>query len=215
MSTVLAALVLRASAFAGGSHAPIGPDAVWHPPEGFLVAMHQACDGASGAAFGNCFVAQMEKAGASPAALAFARRTGHEAYAAAFRKAGVVDVVFATYPFRANENSACFLVNGDPAMLDVDDPTKIDRAALASNRAYAGLLKSYPHLAIFPGPRTGELAVISTHLKGGGQHFQVDYTLVDGCRACTRVGSLRMAFDFAVNGRFVGTRLLAVRPLRH
>ena len=142
------------------------------------------------------------------------RRTGDLGYLSAFTKAGTVDVARAEFPFRANENSLCFLVNGMPPMIDVDDASLVDRAALAANPAYAALLKAHPNLAIFPGPRSGPSAVKGYLLGDGAQRFEVDYVLVDGCHACARVGILRLAFQFDASGRFLGTGVLAVRPAR-
>lgn len=193
--------------------APVGPDAVWAPPESFLAAMHKACDARAGSDFGACFVAQMEKAGAPAAAAAFARRTGNQGYLREFRSAGVVDIACAEYPYRANENGVCFLVNGEPPMIDVDDPSLISKDDLMFNRVYAGLVKTYPNLAIFPGRRSRETSVKTAALRSGGQQFLVDYSLLDGCHACARVGALRMAYDFDVTGKYVGARVSAVRAI--
>jgi hypothetical protein len=193
---------------------PVGPDAVWVAPEGFLATMHKACDKRAGD-FGACFVRAMAKAGASPAAVAFARRTGDQGYLREFRSAGIVGIACAVYPFRANENGVCFLVNGDPPMLDVDDPKLIDQKALLFDRVYAGIAKIYPNVAIFPGRRFGETAAMPAHLRSGGQRFQVDYSLVDGCHACAHLGTMRMDFDFDVNGTFLGTKVNTVRVLQH
>ena len=194
--------------------APVGPDAVWAPPPDFLAAMHKACDKGAPARFGECFVAQMKKAGAPEPALAFARRTGNQGYLHDFRNTGKVDVAHAEYPFRANQNQVCFLVNGDPPMIDVDDPQWITRAMLEANPVYADLLKRFPNLAIFPGMRFGEMAPFGANLKSGGQRFDLEFLLRDGCRACTAVGSVKVAFDFDVNGKFVETQLGRVRARR-
>ncbi len=63
-------------------------------------------------------------------------------------------MAFAEYPFRANENAVCLLVNGEPPLLDVDDLARLDRAALAANADYSVLARQYPNLAIFPGRRS-------------------------------------------------------------
>jgi hypothetical protein len=193
---------------------PVGPDAVWSPPPDFRAAMHNACDKGAPAHFGECFVTQMQKAGATGPALAFARRTGNQGYLRDFRNTGKVDVAHAEYPFRANQNQVCFLVNGDPAMIDVDDPQWINKAVLEANPVYADLLKRFPKLMIFPGTRFGETAPAGGNLKTGGQRFDLDYLLRDGCRACTAVGSMKVAFDFDVNGKFVEAQIGRVRARR-
>lgn len=185
--------------------------AVWTPPAGFLAAMHRACDG-KGGDFGACFVVEMERSGAPAAALAFARHTDGQGYLESFRPTGGrVDVAIAEYPFRANENSGCFLVNGAPAMVDVDDPRYLDRDALRRNPAYAEILRSHPNAAVFPGPRSDAAAIAATARPDGGQVFRVPYALTDGCHACARVGALTLDFDFDASGRFAGARVASVR----
>jgi hypothetical protein len=190
----------------------VTPDAVWSPPEGFVAGMHRACDARSGEDFGVCFVEEMRRAGASDAAIAFAHATSDQGYLKEFRTTGgPVDIGCAVYPFRANENAVCFLVNGTPPLLDVDDAKTLDPDGLRRNPAYAGLLRAYPNLAVFPGPRAIDDGV-DAHLRPeGGQFFRITYALVDGCHACARVGVLRLDFDFDAAGRFTGTRVVSVR----
>ncbi len=207
-------LILLCAAGAGAAPAaPIGPDAVFVSPADFPAALHAACD-AKAAAFGDCFIAWLQSAGASPAALEFARRTGESGYLREIRETGVVDVACADYPFRANENSVCFLVNGRPSMIDVDDPSRLDSRALSANAEYAALAKAYPSVAVFPGRRTAS-AILARSLPGGGQRFEPEYVLVDGCHACARVGTMRVGFDFAADGDFAGSGPLSVTPLHH
>jgi len=118
-------VVFLAAALAepGAPPKPVGPDAVWSPPAGFVASVHAACDGRSGDEFGVCFVDRMRAAGASPPALDFAQRTGNLGYLRRFRDVPLVGVAWAEFPFRANANSVCFLVNGLPPMIDVDDLT--------------------------------------------------------------------------------------------
>jgi len=154
----------------------------------------------------------MQKAGAPPAALAFARRVDGQGYLRAFREAGRVDVALAEYPFRANENAVCLLVNGTPASIDVDDLSGLDRQALEANPEYAALARSHPRIAIFPGSRGGARGPAALRLSGGGQRFVVSYALRDGCHACKTVGEAQLRFDFDVEGRFRGVAVQRVSP---
>lgn len=211
---MIAALFLILLSTAGASAPaplPVGPEAVFAPPADFRTALHAACD-AEPSAFEDCFIAWMKSAGASDAAVDFARRTGESGYLREIRQTGVVAIACAEYPFRANENSVCFLVNGRPPMIDVDDPSRLDPKALSADAAWTALAKAYPNLAIFPGPRTAA-AIRSLSLPGGGQRFEPEYVLVDGCHACARVGTMRVGFDFAPDGTFVGTVPMKVAPL--
>ncbi len=215
---LLAAASLAVVASRAAIPAPEAPEritsaAVWIPPGDFVAAMHRDCDERAGADFGACFVEAMRRAGASDAALAFARRTGDQGYLTAFRETGDVGVACAEYPFRANEKAVCFLVNGAPPMLDVDDPRDRDESALKSDAVYAGLLRRYPRLAIFPGPRSVD-AIATVPGPEGATTFRVAFVLVDGCHACERVGALRLDFDFDASARFAGTRIASVRAGR-
>ena len=78
-----AALLVSTFSFAQSPSAtmPPGPGAgritvasVWQMPSTFLAAAHKACDSASQPpSFADCFINEMSKAGASPAAVAFTR----------------------------------------------------------------------------------------------------------------------------------------------
>src|SRR5690242_19652963 len=120
-SPTILACALAAAALSASETAPIGPDAVWNPPASFNETFRAACAKLEGATFSDCFVAQMAKAGAPAGAVAFSKRVGGMGFARAFHDEGKVDVVWAEYPYRANENRVCLLVNGDPAIIDVDD----------------------------------------------------------------------------------------------
>jgi hypothetical protein len=173
-------------------------------PSNFLSRFHPACDSLAGARFGQCFVREMQKAGAPPAALGFAAETGDQGYLRAFREAGRVDIAYADYPFRANENQVCLLVNGTPPAIDVDDLSGFDRKALEAKPDYSAIMASFPRAAIFPGDRGSGRGPNALSLKSGGQRFIVSYLLKDGCRACRVVGEAQLRFDFDVEGRFRG-----------
>jgi hypothetical protein len=192
--------------------ATVTPDAVWTPPADFHAKVDAAC-GSAGEKFGACFIDQMRAAGAPEAALAFSRRTDGQGYATAFLDTGKVDVAYAEYPFRANENALVFLVNGEPPSIDVDDLSRIDMKNLGNNPVYVGLLRTFPSLALFPGDRRpGGREPRAVKLRSGGQRFVVVFELHDGCHACKTVGYARIGFDFDVQGKFVGTDVVQVRP---
>ena len=211
MNAPAVALALVHFLATASSTAPIGADAVWTPPTDFVSAFHAACDGRAGQDFGACFVEQMAKAGAPPAAIAFARQVDDQGYLTGFEEAGRVDLAFAEYPFRANENQLCFLVNGTPPLVDVDDLSRLDREVLAANHDYSELSRAYPNVAIFPGRRSGPRGPNAGRLRSGGQGFLVPYELRDGCHACKVVGEAKLRFDFDVEGRFVGIAVDRVR----
>ena len=193
------------------SAARIGSDAVWAPPADFLSDFHSRCDAFRGGAFNDCFLEEMGKAGAPPPALAFARRTGGMGYLRAFRDTGKVDVAYATYPFRANENQVCLLVNGQPPWIDVDDTTLLDRKGLADDRNWRAIVQKYPKATLFPADRGGPTLPGARRFRDGREEFVVDYVALDGCHACAAVGTVRFVFRFDADGKFLGTAVKSVR----
>ncbi len=183
--------------------------AVWRPPVAFMARFHKRCDGRSGAAFDACFAAAMAKAGASPAALGFARRLDNEAYLEALEDTGgPVAVAHVFYPFRANENDAWFLVNGTPALIDVDDRRYLALAQMRSSAAYAAIHRRYPNVTFWPGDRGAAAPAVSQ----SGREFVIGYLLRNLCHACATVGRVSFAFDFDSGGKLLGTRMASVVP---
>ena len=189
---------------------PVGPEAVWSPPAEFRGTFDASCAGA-GRDMSACFRRAIKKAGASPAAVAFARRLGGQGYLIQFREAGVVDVAYAEYPFRANENRVILLVNGEPPTIDVDDPSRISAKTFAGNAAYAALLRSAPELAIFPGDRSSPRFPRVRTRADGGRSYVVPYALKDGCHACRTLGEAQVGFEFDARGRFESVAIMRVQ----
>jgi hypothetical protein len=206
----LALFLVVASAAAGGSAAPVGAAAVWNPPAGFLAAMHAACD-ARPERMSECFLETLRAAGASPEAVAFVERAGGRTYLRDFLDAGRVDVAWAVNPFRANTNDLVDLVNGDPPILDVDDPKYLEPAMLERHPGYAAMRRMHPKLTPFPGDRHGRDAVERMAPAGDGQRFVVGEDLRDGCHACAILGKARVAFDFDAAGKFRSVRVVTVQ----
>ena len=201
------AVVMVADVGFAASSGPITADAVWHPDQGFLDRAHRQCDARAGVNFATCLGAAMAKAGASAAALAFARRLGNDGYLQALKEtAGPVAVAHVLYPFRANENEAWLLVNGTPPLIDVDDQQYLALAAMRTSGAYEEIRRRYPNVTFWPGDR----GVAGPAVAQVGREFVVDYLLRDLCHACATIGRVRYAFDFNANGKFLGTRLVSV-----
>jgi hypothetical protein len=209
--TALGALaILAVAAFAGSAAGQIvTATAVWRPDPGFAARFHAQCDGRSGTAFDACFVAAMAKAGASRAALDFTRQLDNEAYLQALGdSSGAIAVAHVFYPFRANENDAWFLVNGTPALIDVDHRRYLALAAMRSSVAYGEIYRRYRNVTFWPGDRGASAPAILQN----GREFVVGYLLRDLCHACAIIGRVRFAFDFDGSGKFLGTRLASVTP---
>ncbi|HEY7114526.1 MAG TPA: hypothetical protein VIA45_16470 [Thermoanaerobaculia bacterium] len=209
---LLSLFLIVASASAVGAPAPIGAAAVWSPPTDFLRTMHAACD-AHPERMSACFLEHMRAAGASAEAVAFAERAGGLQYLRSFREFGRVDAAWAVSPLRANANDIVYFVNGEPPLLDVDDPKYMDPAILARHPAYAAMRRAHPSLTPFPGDRYHHSAVQRIAAVGGGQRFVVGEDLRDGCHACAILGKARVAFDFDAGGKFRGVQVLSVQGI--
>jgi hypothetical protein len=199
------------------SAAAIGPQAVWRPAAEIITTILQKCGKAPGSGLADCFMTEMRASGASPEALAFSRQL-HEStngligFLRSFRAAGRVDVAYVEYVFRANENLADYLVNGEPPLIDVDDLKILPTKNLESDNRYKSIRARYPNVSIWPSDRsTTEHPIVKT-LDDGGQRFILSYWLQNGCHACERIGAVEFAFDFDENGKFLGAHLYSVEP---
>ena len=203
--------VIATSVSAEAQATVIGKDSEWNATSETVRLIHQECSEKKAPDFGKCFVDFMGRAGASVQAVAFAQSTGNTGYLAHFFKMGRVDLAYVHYPFRANENEGWLLVNGDPAMIDVDALADLPKRQLEGNPTYLRIREEFPKVMLFGGDRTitrpPEMIVEPTK----GQRFIVEYRLLNGCHACERVGRARFAFDFDPNGKFLGPTLLDVR----
>ena len=226
-SLLFAGFILSALAIAyanpqsGTSASPapgkIGPSAVWQPPQDFLAKAQAACDKTDPPNYTECFIDQMSKSGAPAEAVSFTRLLyrqgdGQVGILADFHKVGPVDVARVMYPLRANDNYGLLLVNGDPAILDVDDLKKLDRAAMEQNPLYQAVKQKYTATDIWPGDRSGTVWPQVKPLPDGGQQFIIGYPLLNGCHACAHTGLALFSWDFDAKGKFLGTKYIPTPP---
>ncbi|MFH1079856.1 MAG: protease inhibitor I42 family protein [Pseudomonadota bacterium] len=188
----------------------IGPEACWSPEAQVLGTIRMACAPLAGTVFEKCFIAGMQKSGASPQAVAFTKSIGNLGYMEALRQYGPVDVAFVVYPFRANENHGFLLINGTPPQIDVDDLSLLSPEDSKKDPRYICLKQQYPAVALWPGDRSGKDFLRSERTPDGGQRFVVHYRLLNGCHACELAGYAGYAFEFDKNGRFSGTKYLGI-----
>lgn len=201
---VLVALTARE---AGG---PVGPDAVWRPSTQVVAGIRQVCDQYSVPKLGVCFSEEMARQ-AKLAAVAFTRSIHNEGWLDAFRNTGRVGLAYVEYPFRANNNQGCLLVNGSPALLDVDDSERWPREEMKADPAWRELLAAKPNAAIFPGDRAGVRGPVAIQYGDGAQQFIVDYTVVDGCHACAVLALAFFGFEFNAKGRLSSVEYLGLQ----
>jgi predicted secreted protein len=203
-----------AAALSAASALRITAKAVWNPTQDQLSDIRRKCPEGDPAQHKACFLDAMKLAGASDEATAFVKEFAANglAYVRAFRDTGRVDIAYIEYLFRANDLDGVLLVNGTPPIIDVDDYKFLSQEDLRKNDDYAAVLQKYPNVGVFPVDRYHTELPVANVTPNGGQEFQVEYLLQDGCHACARIGTLIVAFDFDSSGRFTEVSALGVRP---
>jgi len=182
----------------------------------FVDGVKASCDEPHADKLQDCFAGEMEKAGASPAAVKFSKQLGEPGFVRDFRAAGPVDIAYVFYPYRANENQSWIIVNGTPPAIDVDNSKLVTIAAraLTHNATYTGLAKSHPELSPWPGDRYSTEIPDVEMGANGGVHIIVNYRLREKCHSCAVLGHAWYSFEFDAKGIFAGARLMAISVAR-
>lgn len=187
------------------SPAHAGPEIVFQPGMQFLPTAREKCSDLESDKLQDCFAERMKKAGASAAAAEFSRQLGEPGFARDFRAVGPVDVAYVLYPYRANENQACLLVNGDPANVDIDNQKLLDLEGAEHDAVYARLARTYRELTVWPGERGGTDYPEAKKTGDGGVIFTAAYRLRNRCHACAIVGTAWVTFQFDKAGKLEKT----------
>jgi hypothetical protein len=221
------ALLISTFVFAQNPSATMPPGAgasritaasVWQMPSTFLAAAHKACDNTpQPPSFADCFIGQMSKAGASPAAVAFTRvltrqNGGDVGIMSGFNAVGPVDVAFITYPLRANTNNGLLFVNGIPKIINAEDLKLLDQASMQQSPQFQNTKAQFPNVSVWPGDRDGTTWPNSNSNSEGGVSFTLGYPLRNGCHACARAGFAEFNWKFGPTGKFLGTSFMGMTP---
>jgi hypothetical protein len=195
----------------------INASAVWEPAETDLASINQACKTRQRQDYSQCFIDQMSNFGASPDAVAFTesyarQNNGVVAFLKDFRPVDAVDVGYAFFPTGADFSQRWLLLNGTPAVINVDDFTLLPQAEMMRDPVFAALRNRYPKIALFDGDRSFDTVPDSETLPDAGQRFVIDYPLKDQCHACAVVGQASFSFEFDPAGRLLGVKFVKVMP---
>jgi hypothetical protein len=215
---LIASFAITNCAAAAGKQADatIGNSAVWQVPAQFVATAHAACDKIL-ASFSDCFIEQMSKAGAPAAAVAFTRELykfskGDVGILTGFQRVGPVDIAWVTYPLRANTNYGLLLVNGNPRIVNVEDPKLLDQKTIEQSAQFQDVKAQFPQVNLWPGDRDGKTWPNSQAGPHGGKQFIADYPLRNGCHACARAGTAFFNWNFDAKGKFLGTTFVGMTP---
>jgi hypothetical protein len=186
----------------------IGTSAIWQVTPAFIATAAPACEKTPGDV--ECFMAQMTKAGAPPAAVAFTRELykqskGDFGIMTGFHEQGPVDFAWITYPLRANTNSGLLLVNGKPPIVDLEDLKLLDNSTMEQSFQFRDLKGQFPKVNLWPGDRDGKTWPTPQSGPDGGSQYVVAYPLRNGCHACENAGQALFTWNFDSTGKFLGT----------
>jgi hypothetical protein len=213
----LLTLVCLASIAAQSQNTPrIDASAVWQMPPGFVGSAQTACGASSSPGLLDCVVQQMTKAGASPAAVKFTRELfkqdhGEVGFMTSFQAGQPVDTAWITYSWRPNHQYGLLLVNGQPAIVDVEDLKLLDRKSLQQSLQFKNLQNQFPKVEVYAGDRDGQTWPQAQSANGGTQ-FVLSYPLRNGCPTCAHAGDAIFTWNFSAQGKFLGTSFMGMTP---
>ena len=195
----------------------VSQGAVWAPDDDDLADIVQACETAVD--YGRCFVDQMGSLAPSEV-VSFSQSlleqgSSHAGYLKDLREAGAVDLGTVAYPGAAGFTEGWVLVNGTPAIVNVDDLKSLPQSAMQKDALFKVLNEKYPRLglAVDQAERQPDLMPQIARLPDGRERFVVGYILKEPCQTCPAVAHANFGFDFDASGKLVGTTFIQITPL--
>ena len=192
---------------------------VWQMPATFLPAAHAACEKfPKPQSFTGCFIDQMSKAGAPPAAVAFTQTLlkqsgGDFGVMSGFNAVGPVDVAFVTYPLRANTNNGILFVNGTPEDRQRREPASCStRPPCSRARSSRTPRRNFPRSTLWPGDRDGTTWPNANTNSEGGKSFTLGYPCSTAATPARSVGTAEFNWKFGPTGKFLGTVFMGMTP---
>jgi hypothetical protein len=193
----------------------IGEEAIWNAGPEDLSAIGQACKIADVTRYRDCFIEQMGEY-ASSDAVAFtqmissqkSRRLG---YLAGLKESGLVDLGYVVYPENGSPHQGWVLMNGVPALINLDDVTMLPKSAMEKDAQYKVLHQSHPkmQLVVNDAQRKADMSPQIERQPGDRERFVVPYSLQDSSYAgCAPLAQAMFGFDFDDAGKFLGVKFL-------
>ncbi|MGZ4873936.1 MAG: hypothetical protein ACXV5R_02100 [Candidatus Angelobacter sp.] len=197
-----------------------GDEAVWNVADSDLSAISQACKSTDSAAFNNCFIEQMGGY-ASSYAVAFAQLLASQkslrlGYLAGIRESGLVDLGYVVYPGNSERHPGWVLMNGIPALVNLDDVSILPISEMEKDAQYVALRKSHPQmqLVVNDDQRRPETSPQIEGLAEGGERFVIPYSLQELCAGCGPVAQASFGFDFDGSSKLIGVKFLRVETVQ-
>ncbi|MBF0567623.1 MAG: hypothetical protein HQK95_02030 [Nitrospirae bacterium] len=192
-----------------------GRGAVWIPVQKSLDKMRAECWGVnpfllSPQKASQCCIDIMEGAGATPEAVAFSRAMLQKkgdtfCYMSSFKKVSIVDIAELVCPFRDEETSDMVLLNGQPAIVEINDMSNIGKINMLSEPDYLNMLGRHSEALLWP--YTDRLVEMKK-LPEGRERYVFAFRWLNGCEACPLTGTMTIGYDFNAAGSFIGVKLI-------
>jgi hypothetical protein len=194
----------------------IGAEAVWSAGADDLSEIEKTCASTQPTEYSHCFIEQMGGYASSDAVafsqLLASQKPSRMGYLDGMREAGLVDLGYVAYPGSAKSNHGWVLLNGIPALVNVDDIALLPRREMEKDPQFAALRKVHPRLelAVLDSQRSVDSSPKIAQLGDGGERFIVPYSLQEPCDGCAPVAQATFGFDFDPAGKFLGIKFVSV-----
>jgi hypothetical protein len=199
----------------------VGEEAIWNAGPEDLTAIGQACKMTDPERYRDCFIEQMGEY-ASSDAVAFtqmiasqkSRRLG---YLAGLKESGLVDLGYVIYSDSGSPHQGWMLMNGVPALINLDDVTMLPKSAMGKDAQYVALRQTHPHmqLAVNDEQRKADTSPQIERQPGEAERFLVPYSLQDSaCAGCAPLAQAIFGFDFNEAGKFLGIKFLRLENVQ-
>jgi hypothetical protein len=198
----------------------IGEEAIWNAGPEDLIAISQVCKITDASRYRDCFIDQMGEY-ASSDAVAFAQMLASQksprlGYLTGLREYGLVDLGYVVYPGTQKLHQGWALLNGIPALINLDEVAALPKSAMEKDTQYAALHQSHPQmqLVVNDEQRKADTLPQIERLPSEGERFVVPYSLQDPCAGCAPLAQAMFGFDFDDGGKFMGIKFLRVEDMQ-
>lgn len=194
----------------------IGPEAVWNPANEDLNEINKTCKEKTPGDFPTCFMDEMGGY-ASSEAVAFtqlleAQKPSQLGYLDGIKEAGIVDLGYVIYPEGAKTKQGWVLMNGVPALINVDNLSLLPQSQMQKDPQYIALKKSHPQLqlVVTDDQRSPDASPQIEPGADNSERFVIPYTLQESCKGCAPLGYAIFGFDFDAAGQFRGKKFIKI-----
>jgi hypothetical protein len=172
--------------------------------------MRRACWSTSHDVSAACLAERMRAEGVPGDAVLLASLMPEGGFLQRLDTAEGVRLAWFNMPFRHNDNHVLLMIDAHDTPLDGGEVSDIPREQLLADSRYEELYERHPGLSIWPSDRSPEHDPVIDRFPRGGMRVILDFRVLDGCRACRRLGFMRVAWYFGSDGVFRGKKFLGM-----